>query len=132
MQETSIGWAQIASIGPITSDGLSCAVQRTLAAKRRASLLATPALCGATDEARSALAPARAISAPCRRGRTALRYDGPDESRIGQHRGRAEQAERFGASGGSEVERPRTRADEQIGKPKQRGRLDQSQTALTI
>ena len=49
--------------------GLSCAVQRTLAAKHRASLLATPALCGATDEARSALAPAPAISAPCRLGR---------------------------------------------------------------
>jgi hypothetical protein len=30
---------------------------------------------------------------------------------------------------GGEVERPRTRADEQIGKAQQRGRLDQSQIA---
>ena len=55
----------------------------------------------------------------------ALRDDGVDEFRVGQHRGRAEQAKSVRAAGGGEVKRPRTRADEQIGQAQQRGGLDQ-------
>ena len=52
-----------------------------------------------------------------------------DEFRIGQNRRRAEQAESLRASGGGKIERSRTRVDEQIGEPQQRGRFDQLQIA---
>ena len=57
------------------------------------------------------------------------RLDGVDEFRIGQNRRRAEQPESIGASGGGEIQRARTRTDEEIGKSQQRGGFDQAKIA---
>ena len=66
-------------------------------------------------------------------GRSAIRHDGVDEFGIGQHRRRAEQAERLRRAGSGEIERPRTRTDEQIGEAKSAAASFKSKSqALTI